>query len=260
MRTLSPEPLTADAFAPFGDVIEAAGAAEVMPINYGWTTRFNDLADVEVGEGRAIISMFTAKPLEPLVMKIFERHPLGSNTFVPLNRRPYPVAVPPCCGFDPAAMRLTPDLIRRRLHLVRKRGQLLAHIQNTRAQYNLPIFGRKLAYHANRAGVVEHFPDPSVQKSIAIDLQQAEGLALALALIDTADIVSENFKPSTMKKLGLDYASLAQRNEGLIYVSHKGFLPGPKDPRVPMPVASPAYRGVGPWAPMQSPAAFWAAA
>ena len=70
----------------------------------------------------------------------------------------------------PAAMRSTRDLIRRRLHLVRKRGELLAHIQNTRAQYNLPVFGRKLAYRANRGGVVEHFPDPSVQKSIAVDL------------------------------------------------------------------------------------------
>ena len=67
-------------------------------------------------------------------------------------------------------MRSTRDLIRRRLHLVRKRGQLLAHIQNTRAQYNLPVFGRKLAYRTNRDGVVEHFPDPSVQKSIAVDL------------------------------------------------------------------------------------------
>jgi transposase len=70
----------------------------------------------------------------------------------------------------PAAMRSTRDLIRRRLHLVRKRGQLLAHIQNTRAQYNLPAFGRKLAYKANRAGVVEHFADSSVQKSIEVDL------------------------------------------------------------------------------------------
>ena len=70
----------------------------------------------------------------------------------------------------PAAMRSTRDLIRRRLHLVRKRGQLLAHIQNTRAQYNLPVFGRKLAYRTNRDGVVEHFPDPRVQKSIAVDL------------------------------------------------------------------------------------------
>lgn len=70
----------------------------------------------------------------------------------------------------PAAMRSTRDLIRRRLHLVRKRGQLLAHIQNTRAQYNLPEFGRKLAYKANREGVVEHFADPSVQKSMEVDV------------------------------------------------------------------------------------------
>ena len=70
----------------------------------------------------------------------------------------------------PAPMRSTRDLIRRRLHLVRKRGQLLAHIQNTRAHYNLPAFGRKLAYKANREGVVEHFSDPSVQKSIEVDL------------------------------------------------------------------------------------------
>ena len=70
----------------------------------------------------------------------------------------------------PAAMRATRDLIRRRLHLVRKRGQLLAHIQNTRAQYNLPAFGRRLAYPANREGVREHFADPSVRKSIEVDL------------------------------------------------------------------------------------------
>ena len=52
----------------------------------------------------------------------------------------------------PAAMRATRDLLRRRLHLVRKRGQLLAHIQNTGRQYNLPAFERRLAYPANRDG------------------------------------------------------------------------------------------------------------
>ena len=90
----------------------------------------------------------------------------------------------------PAAMRSTRDLIRRRLHLVRKRGQLLAHIQNTRAQYNLPVFGRKLAYKTNRVGVVEHFADPSVQKSIAVDLaliDQYDALVIDLELT----IVSE---------------------------------------------------------------------
>jgi transposase len=70
----------------------------------------------------------------------------------------------------PAAMRSTRDLLRRRLHLVRKRGELLAHIQNTRAQYNLPAFEKRLAYPGNRDGVVEHFPDPSVRKSIEVDV------------------------------------------------------------------------------------------
>jgi transposase len=70
----------------------------------------------------------------------------------------------------PAAMRATRDLLRRRLHLVRKRGQLLAHIQNTRAQYNLPAFAKRLAYPGNRDGVVAHFPDPSVRKSIDVDV------------------------------------------------------------------------------------------
>jgi len=91
----------------------------------------------------------------------------------------------PQASVYPAAMRSTRDLIRRRLHLVRKRGQLLAHIQNTRAQYNLPVFGRTLAYRTNRAGVVEHFPDPSVQKSIAVDralIDQYDALVIDLEL------------------------------------------------------------------------------
>ncbi|MBL8311730.1 MAG: CoA transferase [Burkholderiales bacterium] len=69
------------------------------------------------------------------------------------------------------------------------------------------------------------------KKSIALDLQSETGRALALRLIATADIVSENFKPGTMKKLGLDYATLAARDPRLIYVSHKGFLPGPYEHR-----------------------------
>jgi crotonobetainyl-CoA:carnitine CoA-transferase CaiB-like acyl-CoA transferase len=69
------------------------------------------------------------------------------------------------------------------------------------------------------------------KKSIALDLQKPEGRELALKLIATADIVSENFKPGTMKKLGLDHATLSRLNKRLIYVSHKGFLPGPYDHR-----------------------------
>jgi len=106
MRSLTPAPLTADAFAPFGEVIEASDRAEVIPINYGWTTRFNALADVSVGDGRAIISLFRSKPLDPLVLKIFERHPLGSQAFMPLQGRPYLVAVAPAGDFDAARVRV----------------------------------------------------------------------------------------------------------------------------------------------------------
>ena len=77
----------------------------------------------------------------------------------------------------PAGMRATRDLLRRRMHLTRKRAELLAHIQNTNSQYNLPEIGKKLAYKANRDGVAERFPEPAVQKSIDLDL----------TLIDTYD-------------------------------------------------------------------------
>ena len=69
------------------------------------------------------------------------------------------------------------------------------------------------------------------KKSIAVDLHQPEGAAVARKLAASADIVAENFKPGTMVKYGLDYAALVKQNERLIYVSHKGFLPGPYEHR-----------------------------
>ncbi len=70
----------------------------------------------------------------------------------------------------PPEMRATRDLLRRRMHLMRKRSELLAHIQNTNSQYNLPEIGKKIAYKANREGVAERFDEQSVQKSIEMDL------------------------------------------------------------------------------------------
>ncbi|QWD66881.1 CaiB/BaiF CoA-transferase family protein [Polynucleobacter sp. MWH-Aus1W21] len=69
------------------------------------------------------------------------------------------------------------------------------------------------------------------KKSIAVDMKSAEGIELVRKLVATADVVSENFKPQTMAKLGLDYETLKKTNPKLIYVSHKGFLPGPYDHR-----------------------------
>jgi transposase len=70
----------------------------------------------------------------------------------------------------PAQMRATRDLLRRRTHLMRQRAALLAHVQNTTSQSNLPELGKKIAYKANRDGVAERFADAAVQKSIAVDL------------------------------------------------------------------------------------------
>jgi len=69
------------------------------------------------------------------------------------------------------------------------------------------------------------------KKSIAVDMKTPAGMELVKKLVSTADVVSENFKPGTMAKLGLDYQTLKNMNPKLIYVSHKGFLPGPYDHR-----------------------------
>ena len=108
MRELPPEPLTAEAFAPFGEVIEASDRAERIPINYGYTTRFSDLAQIDVADagGHAVISLFRARPLDPPLLKVFERHPLGSQSFTSLQGRPFLVAVAPAGDFDPATIRV----------------------------------------------------------------------------------------------------------------------------------------------------------
>jgi ureidoglycolate lyase len=108
MRELTPEPLTAEAFAPFGSVIQASDDAVRIEINQGHAVRYDRLADVDVadGGGTGAISLFRARPLAEPVLKVFERHPLGSQAFVPLGGRPYLVAVAPAGEFDVAAVRV----------------------------------------------------------------------------------------------------------------------------------------------------------
>jgi transposase len=89
----------------------------------------------------------------------------------------------------PAEMRATRDLLRRRMHLMRKRAELLTHIQNTNSQYNLPEIGKKIAYKANRDGVDERFAEPAVQKSIEADL----------ALIDHYDHLLRDMELTILK-------------------------------------------------------------
>jgi len=108
MRELTPEPLTTESFAPFGSVIEACDDAVRLEINQGHAIRYDALAEIDVadGGGTGVLSLFRAKPLGELVLRVFERHPLGSQSFVPLSGRPYLVAVAPAGPFDAARVRL----------------------------------------------------------------------------------------------------------------------------------------------------------
>lgn len=87
--------LTADAFAPFGQVIEASDAVHHYSINEGNTERYHDLVRLDPGpQGRAIVSIFRGQPRAlPFEVRMMERHPLGSQAFMPLSARPYLVVV-----------------------------------------------------------------------------------------------------------------------------------------------------------------------
>ncbi|RXH13848.1 ureidoglycolate lyase [Bradyrhizobium guangzhouense] len=95
MATLSIEPLTKQAFSPFGEVIEADGAIP-LSINQGFARRFNDLAYIDVAAegGQTNISWFVAslRPA-PIAIRLMERHPLGSQLFMPLNGADWLVVV-----------------------------------------------------------------------------------------------------------------------------------------------------------------------
>lgn len=95
-------PLTQEAFAPFGDVIEARG--EFFPINGGTCARFHDLARIEFGDARAGISLAVARPAAlPHRLTMVERHPAGSQAFVPMTEDPFLVIVAPDAGGVPGA-------------------------------------------------------------------------------------------------------------------------------------------------------------
>ena len=107
MKTLQMERLTRAAFAPFGEVIELDGARH-FPINGGTTERYHDLARVDVGEqgGRPLVNLFRAQPRSlPVEIGMMERHPLGSQAFLPLAGASYLIVVAPPGEFDPAQMR-----------------------------------------------------------------------------------------------------------------------------------------------------------
>lgn len=88
------QPLTRDAFAPFGEVLDCAGRPDKI-INQGLCGRFHDQAEMDFGpDGRAGISLFNAEPRSlPFKLDLMERHPEGSQAFVPMTEHPFLVIV-----------------------------------------------------------------------------------------------------------------------------------------------------------------------
>lgn len=100
-RKITIQPLTAEAFTPFGEVLEATGAPDKI-INQGLCGRFHDLATLDILDGRAGISLFQSEARSlPYALDMVERHPLGSQAFLPMSMDPFLVIVAPDEGGTP---------------------------------------------------------------------------------------------------------------------------------------------------------------
>ena len=104
-RTICAEPLTAAAFAPFGEVLEAVGAPDRV-INAGLCGRHHDLVWLDFADGHAGISLFDARPRTlPHAVDLLERHPLGSQALIPMTTAPFLVVLAPDEGGVPGRPR-----------------------------------------------------------------------------------------------------------------------------------------------------------
>ncbi len=109
VEQVKPTPLTAEAFAPFGEVVDAAAARVAERINEGHTLAFRDLAriDVVAEGGRPRLSLYRTRPrTPPLRLEVMERHPLSSQAFYPLSGQRWLVVVAPPGDFDRKAVRV----------------------------------------------------------------------------------------------------------------------------------------------------------
>jgi len=110
LQLLPAQPLTAEAFAPYGQVIECAGHASYA-VNEGSSQRFSDLAQLAAdADGRLALSIFRARRRNaPYRLNCLERHPLGSQAFVPLDRQAFLIVV---ADEAPRAGRPAPESLR----------------------------------------------------------------------------------------------------------------------------------------------------
>lgn len=141
-RRIATEPLTAEAFAPFGDLLDCAGAPDKI-INQGKCGRYHDRARLDFGTGRAGISLFRADLRSlPLTLDMVERHPLGSQAFIPMSEHAFLVIVARDLGG-------TPDRPRA---FVTTPGQAINFHRNTWHGVLTPIAGNGLFAVVDRIG------------------------------------------------------------------------------------------------------------
>jgi len=103
LTLITPKLLTSEGFSAFGDVIEVNSNTNKIAINDGFTQRYHDLAkvDVEDNNGHTLINIFRSTPLlQPIAIKMMERHPHGSQAFIPMGSNSYLIVVAPAGDFE----------------------------------------------------------------------------------------------------------------------------------------------------------------
>ncbi len=141
-RKIVIEPISAPAFAPFGDLIDVSGDPDKI-INQGQCGRFHDRAALDFSDGRAGISVFNANPRSlPYTLDMVERHPDGSQAFIPMTHQPFLVVVAPDEGGKPGQPRA----------FVTQPGQMVNYHRGTWHGVLTPLHGPGLFAVIDRIG------------------------------------------------------------------------------------------------------------
>jgi len=156
------EPLTAESFRPFGDVLETNGRIP-QEINQGNTQKFADLADITIGEGgRVQFSIYRSDVIElPFRIDLMERHPLGSQLFYPLHQLPFPIIVAPADAY--------PDSSNIRAFLSNGNQGINLH-PNIWHHYQLTLQQASDYIVVDRAGGGENYEEHRLQEDLFLQL------------------------------------------------------------------------------------------
>ena len=163
MPRLALSPLTAEAFEPFGEVVDTTTPCETFPINEGRTQRHHALASVDCseGEGRAVISVFRAEPVDGnFELKFMERHPLGSQAFINTSGNPYAIVVAPAGDLDESAVR----------GFLAGPGQSISYRRGTWHHYLLALHGPSDFVVIDRDGPGDNCDEQRLSQPLKLDL------------------------------------------------------------------------------------------